>query len=58
MEVSFLVLILRALSMPSRQLYLDGFPSDTFPLGLPLLVRVSGDEIFLRFGYVNFVEQQ
>ena len=34
MEVSFLVLILRALSMPSRQLYLDGFPSDTFPTGL------------------------
>ena len=58
MEVSFLVLILRALSMPSRQLYLDGFPSDTFPLGLPLLVLVSGDEIFLRFGYVNFIEQQ
>ena len=34
MEVSFLVLILRALSMPSRQLYLDGFPSDTFTIGL------------------------
>lgn len=44
--------------MPIRQLYLDGFPSDTFPLGLPLLVRVSGDEIFLRFDYVNFIEQQ
>ena len=58
MEVSFLVLILRALSLPSRQRYLDGFPSDTFPLGLPLLVRVSVDEIFLRVGYVNFSEQQ
>ena len=33
MEVSFLVRILRALSMPSRQLYLDVFPSDTFPIG-------------------------